>query len=189
MPADLCTVADVKALAGKDQGSADDDVWQKLITSASDFIRQQTGRTYAATAMNRLLDGNGKGELFLPGGPWTEVTSVTMCGMPVVAQPADNAAGYFLDDSGNMLCLFGYCFPRAKRSVRVIGSAGSDSIPPRVAQACREIVIWAKQRGPLASQIQVTDGPNNQQTQRWSTADLPPTAKTILELERNKVPA
>lgn len=189
MAADLCTVADVKALAGKDGDSTNDDVWAKLIVNASDLVRQLTGRTYAATAMNRLLDGTGKSELFLPGGPWTEVTSVTMCGVPIFAQPADNAAGYFLDDSGNLLCLFGYCFPRSKKSVRVMGAAGSDSIPARVVQATQEIVIWMKQRGPLASQVQVTDGPNNQQTQRWSIADLPPTAKTIIELERNKVPA
>lgn len=188
MPADLCTVADVKALAGKDAVSVDDVVWAQLVAAASDFIRGETGRTYAVTAMNKLLDGNGRSELFLPGGPWTEVDSLTMCGVPVIARPSDTAPGYFLDDSGNLLCLSGYCFPKGKKCVRVIGSAGSNTIPPKIAQACKEIVIWAKFRGPIASQTQVTDGPSNQQIASFSMLAIPPTAALIIENERNKVP-
>lgn len=189
MAADLCSVADVKALAGKSGNSTDDTTWAMLVTAASDFIRKETEKPYAATPMNRLLDGNGGCELFLPGGTaWTSPTSVIACGIPIPAQIADFGTGYYLDSSGRLLCLNGYSFPKGKKNIRVVGSCGSDSIPPRIAQACREIVIWAMKRGTTATNTSETDGPSNQQIAAFSMLAIPPTAALIIENERNKVP-
>lgn len=189
MPADLCTVADVKALAGKTGVSADDGTWALLITAASDFIRRETEKPYAVTAMNVLLDGSGGVDLFLPGGTgWTSVSSVIACAVPIPAQITDFGTGYFLDSSGRLLCLNGYCFPKGRKTVRVVGSCGSASIPESIAQACREIVIWAKKRGVTQTSTSETDGPSNQQIAAFSMLAIPPTAALIIENERNKVP-
>lgn len=190
MPADLCTVGDVKALADKAGISADDTTWGMLIAAASGFIRSETEKPYAATAMSRMLDGNGGCELFLPGGTgWTSVSSVVACAVPIPAQIADFGTGYFLDGTGRLLCLNGYHFPKGRKNVRVVGVCGSDSIPAQIVQACREIVIWAKKRGTTQTNTSETDGPNNQQIAAFSMLAIPPTAALIIENERNKVPA
>lgn len=190
MPADLCTVADVKALAGHSGNALEDDIWATLVKSASDFIRKETEKPYAVTPMNVLLDGNGGCEILLPGGmAWTSVSSVVACAIPIPAQITDFGTGYFLDSSGRLLCLNGYCFPKGRKTVRVVGSCGSALIPESIAQACREIVIWAKKRGVTQTSTSETDGPSNQQIAAFSMLAIPPTAALIIENERNKVPA
>lgn len=184
MPADLCTLSDTKALAGKSAVAGDDAVWSALITSASDFIRVYTGRDYAALTYSEIRNGSGGTELFLRDGPATSITSLAVCGIAIPAQPADGQPGYFLDDTGNVLCLSFYRFIRGRKNVRVTYAAGSATIPPAIAQACKEIVCWAKSRGPRADQSTQSLGPDGAQTFAWSMADLPATAKLILDQAR-----
>lgn len=180
--ADLCTVADVKALAQKNGTSASDDVWASLVSSASSFIRLYTNRDYALKTYSEIRDGSGNSTMLLRDGPATSITSLTICTIPIPAQPADGQPGYFLDDQG-ILCLFGYCFSKGKRNVRVTYQAGSNVIPPHVAQACREMIVWAYSRGPRADLVTQALGPDGTQSFSFSKADLPPMAKLILDRE------
>ena len=71
---DLTTIAEVKVLTGV--ATADDAITQELITKASVFANNYTGRILAQQTFTETYDGDGSDILFLNNYPITSVTTV-----------------------------------------------------------------------------------------------------------------
>ncbi len=91
---DLTTIAEVKVLTGV--AAVDDAITQELITKASVYANNYTGRILARQTFTETYDGDGSDILFLNNYPITSVTTVH--------QDSDRAFGVdTLVDSGDYL--------------------------------------------------------------------------------------
>lgn len=120
--------------------TADDALLMRLIQAESGFIRAWLGRNPSPATYSRTLDGTGNAVLPLPHYPVTDVAAVAVDGAPIPAQPVGQplAYGYAYDDTN--LVLTGGVFPKGRRRVTVIWTAGYDPLPAILQQACVELV-------------------------------------------------
>ena len=165
---DLTTLANVKAWPGI-AGNASDALLSRLITSASSWIADVTSRSFiSGNAVSEIRDGTGGQELLL-SGPVTAITSVIIDTLTIPAQTANGQPGYFL--SGNVLCLEGYTFTRARKNVRLAYVNGYATVPADIEQACIELVVSAYKRGPRGPDL--SDRSVMGQSHKWSLQDTP----------------
>lgn len=186
MPAgDLCSTSDVKAFS-QIAGSQGDTEIAYLVTAVSAWVKTYTNRDFVSKSYSEIRDGNGTAELFVRNGPVTAVSSLTIDGTTISAQSADQQPGYFIEDTGDVIALFGYRFCRGRKNVRVTYTAGSNTIPADLAQAVIEIVAAAYKRGPRGPE-QKTQSEQGQ-VFSYDLADIPAVAKTILARWQRVVP-
>ena len=141
---DLTTLADVKAWLQTGQNpfpATDDALLTRLITAASEFIQNWLGRQIAAADWLELRDGTGGQLLAFANIPVTAILSLSIDGLAIPPAPLDGAgfgAGYTFTPTE--LALRGYVFTRRPQNVIVTYTAGYDTVPPDLAQACIELV-------------------------------------------------
>jgi hypothetical protein len=142
---DLATLSEVKELLSI-KGADDDAVLSRLITSVSSYIKQELNNPILSAAYTEAYDGTGRDMLVLPQWPITDVTAVTVSGVPVAESPDGVASGYILSDMA--IILLGGVFPKGRRNVRVSYVAGFAAVPPEVAQVVTELVALAHKGRP-----------------------------------------
>ena len=186
MAVDLTTVANVKA-QGAASGSASDAVLALLITQASAFIAKRTDVVFGATPVfSEIRDGYGGTELYVSHQPVVSITSLTIDGLAIPAQPADMQPGYFMADE--LLCLVGYRFCRGRKNVRLSGTEGYAAVPKDIEQACIELVASAFKRVPRGPDMVMEQVPASGMNVTWSQKDIPPYALAVLQQYRKVVP-
>jgi hypothetical protein len=187
---DLTTLADVKAWLQTGQNpfpATDDALLQRLITAASQFIQSWLGRQIASADWLEVRDGTGGQLMVLANSPITEVLSLSIDGLTIPAAPADGGfdAGYTFTPTE--LALRGYVFTRRPQNVVVIYTAGYQTIPPDLAQACIELVC---QRYRERSRIgEVSKALGGGETVTFSQKDMSDDVKTTLLQYRLAAPA
>jgi hypothetical protein len=177
---DLTTLDNVKGwLSPPLTTTADDALLTGLITAASQFIQTWLNRQLAATAYVETRDGNGGQRLVLANAPVTAVASLTIDGLDV--PPALDAVtrGYVF--SPTMLYLQGWHFTPGFQNVTVSYTAGHESTPPEIAQACVELVcLRYKERDRIGQVSKTLAGEIVAFTQK----DMPADVQTLIDQYR-----
>lgn len=155
---DLTTLAAVKAWlkTGKDDPTSQDDgVLSSLITSASEWLKRYLNRGIVSQDWEELRDGVGTAQFVFAQFPVTAVLLVLVDGVNIPPVPPLNPpppglqqaqtfayqAGYLF--TATKLVIRGYIVPRKPLCVTLQYTAGFTAIPPDIAQACLELVIWS----------------------------------------------
>lgn len=140
---DLTTLAQVQALTKVD--SADTALVTGLVTAISRAIVQFCGRIAlnSVQSLTDQLDGSGSDKQFVSEWPIKTITSVEVWGVAIPVSPDGIQAGYLSDTNAIILTpntnigapLTRYTigrFPRGRRNVKVVYTAGFDSVsmPP-----------------------------------------------------------
>lgn len=140
---DLTTLAQVQAHIKVD--AADTALVSTLITALSRYIAQFCGRDNlnAVVSVTDLLDGSGSDKQFVTEWPIKTVTSVSLSGVALPVSPDGIQPGYVFDPNAIILLPNTFVgvpgsryalarFPRGRRNVQVVYSAGYDatSKPP-----------------------------------------------------------
>lgn len=137
---DLTTLAKVKTQF-EIRNSTDDELLGRLITAASAFIGNYTGRgNLVSSAATEYYDGTGTAVLMLRRYPITAVASLKVEGLTVPAAGAYPASGFVFDSQ--TLALRGYAFPKGVQNVEVTYTAGyaQAALPADLEQACIDLV-------------------------------------------------
>ena len=147
---DLCLLADVKDYVfrgGGNQTNLDDNLIQRLISAASQWMREETSREFAAMGYNEIRSGAGGRQtvMFVKNPPIQSVTSVYVDGNNIAPKPAGQTnytqPGFsFTDDH---VTLWGAIFTDGVDNVEIDYTGGYNSVPYDLEQACIEAVAWA----------------------------------------------
>jgi len=138
-PNDLVTIAQAYAWLGIPSGT--DDVNLQLAVSAySQLITDFCSRPFVLTTFNEVYDGRDMPRLILRNYPVTQVTSLTIFGIPQLAATSAYGPGYVFN--GRIVDLLGGdVFTRGQQNVAITYQAGFASIPFDVQMACLD---WLK---------------------------------------------
>lgn len=135
----LTTIDNVKAyLAISKPDAVTDDLLERLIDAASEFVEQWLGRNVLSAQIVEYHSGNSKDAIILKQAPITSVTSVTLNGqtIPEAVDPAD--IGWMLVD--NWLVYQHGLFGRGRKNLVVTYEAGYLAVPADIEQAVIEMV-------------------------------------------------
>jgi len=181
---DLTTLDAVHGWLGLDPSDATDDAQlATLITAASGFIRQYTGRDFSSQTYTEVRDGTGGIRLRLANTPILSVASLTIDGQAIPAGDAFQTRGYYITQA--LVSLNGYWFCRGAGNVSVTYQAGYTVIPSEVAQACTELVGF---RYREASRVGMASKGGAGETTAFVIKDMPPSVLTILKQLKKVVP-
>ncbi len=192
---DLTTLADVKAwLPDMAAVTASDGVLTSLITAASRFVCNYTGRSlFDVLSYSEDYDGNGASFLLLRQWPAMAITSLACDGQPVAAAVPGVSpfSGYHLEPplaagGHQRLTLYGGVLPRGRSNVTVSYAAGYDAIPADVAQATIELVGERFRTRDRIGQTSKTLG--GQETTAFSVKDMNDTIQALLAPHRRLIP-
>lgn len=171
---DLTTLANVKAWLG-DSTSTNDALYNRLIASASDFIRNYTGRDLdQRTYTNIIHDGHNGYRMMFREYPVTAVSSIQVDNVPIPLS-TNLSSGYVFDDT--FLSLINYRFNRGVANVKMSYTAGYATIPGDLEQACIELVA---NRFKDKSKIGVASKSMAGETIVFFNKDMPETVKAAL---------
>lgn len=135
----LTTIDNVRAyLAFSKPDTATDELLERLIDAASEFVEQWLGRTVLSAQIVEYHSGGNKDAIILKQAPITSVTSVVLDGrvLPAAVEPAD--VGWMLVD--NWLVYQHGLFGRGRKNLVVTYEAGYLAVPADIEQAVIEIV-------------------------------------------------
>jgi hypothetical protein len=124
-------------------GVTDDLVIARLITAESHVIYKFLDRhDLLSDTYDEIRSGNGYGhmQLFMRHWPITAVSAVTINGLTIPAKSVTAnffSSGFKFDDKS--IVLMGYAFEKGIDNVEVEYTAGYDSIPADITQACIEL--------------------------------------------------
>lgn len=135
---DLTTLTDGLLWLGKD--SDDEDIVARLITALSSSIQKWIGYQIASASYDRFFNGRGGRALMLPDRPVTAVSSLTIDGIAVPSSTSVHMPG-FVFDSTTIYLRGWYEFRRGAQNVEAQYTAGYESVPGDIAQACLD---WLK---------------------------------------------
>jgi len=147
---DLCQLSDVKDYVFRGAGNQtkeDDNLLQRLISAASDWIRLETSRNFEVANYTEIRSGAGGRQLvmFVKNRPIISVAHVYVDGQEIPAKPTGannfNVNGYSFSDS--YISLTGYLFTDGIDNVEIHYQAGFNSVPNDLEQTCVEAVAWA----------------------------------------------
>lgn len=189
---DLTDLADVHAYlqVGDDTfPNTDDGLLSRLITSASEFIRNYLNRRIALTDYQEVRIANGTQQFVFANQPVSRVMLVVVDGFTVPAIPSQipappgfsvpitpfNTAGYWFTPT--KLTIQGYIVPH-RAQVTLQYTAGFPVVPFDIEQACIELVAMRyKERTRLGK---TTDAISGVQTAGYRIVDLlPSTARAL----------
>lgn len=144
---DLTTIAAVKVLTGA--ATADDAITQTLITKASFYANDYTGRILAQQTFTEIYDGDGSDILFLKNYPITSVTTVHQDSDRVFGSDTLVAAtDYLTYEDNRKLVGTGTRWFRDVQTIKVVYVAGFEigSIPEDLVNAVTMLVdFWGKE--------------------------------------------
>jgi hypothetical protein len=147
---DLCRLQDVKDYifrGGGNQTQTDDNLLQRLISAASDWIRLETSRRFEANNYTETRSGAGGRQmvLFLKNRPIITVSKLYIDGIEIPARPIGannfNTDGYSFSE--NYISLRGHIFTDGIDNIEVQYQAGFNEVPRDLEQTCIEAVSWA----------------------------------------------
>lgn len=171
---DLCAATDVQVFLSLAAGQ-DDALLGALCTRASAFVQSMLNRKLMTATYTDTFSGRGNNRIGLPNYPVTAVASVTVDGTAIPAATGALDSGFLFDE--NLVYLRGYVFARGVRNVVIAYTAGFDTVPADVQQACIEIVAAKYKR---RNELHVSGKTLNGETINFSQADVPASAKTVL---------
>jgi hypothetical protein len=166
---------------------ADDTTLARLISSVSIYFATYCARTFASTDWVYTTDGTNGTVIALPEWPVTDVDSVVINTATIPARPRVGAYGWVqvgdneirVDGAGH------YAFPRGVANVVITFTAGYDTIPADLEQACLECCAsWYKRKDRIDENSKTT----GQETLTYSTGPVPDTAKAVLDRYRRVWP-
>lgn len=141
---DLCELQDVKDYlfrGGGNQTATDDNLLQRLITAASEWIRQETSRNFTAGNYTEIRSGAGGRILFFRNPPANSVSSLYVDGNSIPARNANVTAygenGYIFDE--NKILLTGYTFNRGVMNVQMTYGMSNNTTFPDLEEVCVEM--------------------------------------------------
>jgi hypothetical protein len=173
-PNDLATVADAQAYIHSSSG--DSDLLQTLITASSTFIQSILVYNVAATSYTETRSGHGKPTLALRYRPIISVQSLTIGNVTQMGSPGYGQTGYSFD--GARLYLTNGEFQHGFRNIAVTYTAGYETTPADLTQACVELVALKykmRDKAGLASEGML------QQTTAYSQRDMPASVASAIQ--------
>lgn len=143
---DLTTLASVKANYDIDTNLTDHDTLiQDLITQKSKEISVYCGRTFATTTHTEQYDGRGESVLIVNNYPIQSITSIyDDVDRSFSASTLIDSSNYVCtneDANGGMIRGDGIIFSKGVKNIKVIYSAGYDTIPQDLVYACEKLVM------------------------------------------------
>lgn len=188
---DLCALQDVKDYVfrgGGNQTQTDDNLLQRLISAASQWIRKETAREFMAANVTETRSGTGGRIMFVRQPPIISVSSVYVNGNSIPAKSSNvadylNSNGYSFSD--DYISLFSYVFDRGLDNVVISYQGGFNSVPYDLEQACIEATSWAyRELDRLGHKSKSLAG----ETVVFETAALSERAQRALERYRKVIP-
>ena len=185
---DLTTLDAVKAwLPDMASVSTSDDLLASLISAASRFVCNYTGRpSFDILTYTERYDGTGHRSMLLRQWPVVEVQSLGF-GAATLADPGDFTLETPLAGGGpQRLSLARGGFPRGRGNVTVTYDAGYAAVPADVAQATVELVGERFRTRDRIGQTSKTLG--GQETTAFSLAAMNPAVQAWLAPYRRVIP-
>lgn len=137
---DLTTLAKVKSELGDVQTANVDTLLGTLITAASRWIMNQTGRRFYSAEVTWTTDGDGTYGLSLPNGPVTAVALVIIDGIQIDPIITYGDTGW--TQVGDRIELVGHRFCSGTANITIRYTSGYSTIPADLDQACVEMACW-----------------------------------------------
>lgn len=170
MLGDLSTLQEVKDWLGL-SSAADDALLTRLITAASEDIRQECNRSFHPADYVEVHGGYGYGQVILVTRQWPviSVASLTVDGAAIAARVGYSASGYVIanGDSASHVLLYGAEFTTGKDNIEIryrAGYADSHGVfdpPADLAQAAIELVAYRYTgRGRIGQKSKTLAGEN-----------------------------
>jgi hypothetical protein len=146
---DLCALPEVKEYlfrgGGNNVTQADDNLLQRLITAASEWIRNETSRKFAPGNYTEVRCGDGGRILFFRNTPVSAVVSLYIDGNAQNARNSNVTAygenGYTFSE--NRIVMTGNVFTRGIDNVQVTYTVANNAAFPDLEQVAVEAVTWA----------------------------------------------
>jgi uncharacterized phiE125 gp8 family phage protein len=186
---DLTNLTEIKAwlqVGAAPFPATDDALLTRLITAASRFIETWLGRPVVSADWLEIRDGTGGQRLVLANVPVTAVLSLTIDGLGIPTAPPDGSFGPGYTFTATELALRGFVFTRRAQNVIVTYTAGYETAPPDLAQACIELVCQRyKQRSRIG---EVGKARAASETVTFSQKDLSDGVKAVLAQYRAVAP-
>ena len=186
---DLTTLSDVKLWLQTGAApfpATDDALLARLITAASGFIETWLHRPVLSADWLEMRDGSGGQRLVFANVPVTAVLSLTIDGLAIPPAPTDGGFGPGYSFTATELALRGFVFTRRAQNVIVTYTAGYQTVPPEIAQACIELVC---QRYRERSRIgETAKARGTSETVTFSQKDMSDDVKAILTQYRAAAP-
>jgi hypothetical protein len=179
----LTTVANVKSYFALTV-AADDALLGRMIEAVSQFISAYCDRTFSSTSHTYVCSGTGASRLMLPEAPVTAIASLTIDGAAILPRAAVGGAGY-VRVGQELLLDGGLRFPKGIANVQVVYTAGFTAIPADLDQAaCECVASWYKRKSRIDETSKTIEG----QTFSFSQAEMPKTARAIVDTYRRTWP-
>jgi hypothetical protein len=187
----LCSIEDVK-LYFSITSSSEDSVLTALIAAASADIEQYCNRTFAQAAYTETRNGNGGDRIGVRQWPIVSVQSVTVDGLIVPLAANAVSDGVVFSDDAIYIRNRGrpgypsapWCFARGVQNVVLQYTAGYQTIPADLNQACVEFVGWKRAKRSRIDKKNETLG--SQQTQGYDLSEAP--ASVLAALRSYRLP-
>lgn len=180
--ADLTTASAVKAYLGL-TGTELDSLLSALVSRASAAIENYLQGSVKSASHVQNCHGHGGTAMLLKNWPVQSVQSVVVDGQAIPPASAWGEPGWWLSDRS--VLLFGYRFARGHANVVIGYTAGWDTVPADIEQACIETVALAFKR---REHIDVSSKALAGESISFITAELTPSAKQALLSYRRVAP-
>jgi len=182
---DLTTLDNVKAWLGlTDPDQTEDDLLlTRLITGVSEFIKMWCRRDFTQQGYIETRDGTGGTRMAFINHPAVAVSSLLIDNRPIPIGDPVLMPGYYFTPT--LLCLNGFRFTRGYGNVVVTYTAGLESIPPELEQACIELVGL---RFREKDRIGLTSKGMAGESTAFLQKEMPPSVLVVLEGHKRIVP-
>jgi hypothetical protein len=185
-PRDLSTVANLQYWLQIDpntQNPNDTEQLQRLLTAISVGMQKWLTRFIASDTYTMTSDGKGQHRLSTTAYPLQSVSSVYVDGSLVPPAISPTTHGWVI--SNNAVALRGYEFTRGYSNVQITYTAGYDTTPPDLEQACLELcgLRWREKSriGEVSKNI-------GGEVVTFMVKDFPPSVLTTLMQYRRVIP-
>ncbi len=183
---DLCTLAQCQAWIVPTPKPADNALLSDiLIPGASDFITHYLNRFIPLADYEEIRDGQGGPTMVFANYPVLSVASLTI-GTRVIPPSLNRISFGYVFNRTSITLRGGERFWRESQNVIIDYTAGHQTIPPAITEACIELVAVAyKERSRLGV---VSENVQGLQSDTYRIMDLLPRTKMALDLFKNVTP-
>lgn len=178
----LTTLAAVKLYKGI-TGAELDALITAMIPRVSAAVETYLSRKIESASHIEIRDGNGGRSMMLVQYPVTAVSALIIDGKVISQSSAYGESGW--RQANRSIMLTGYRFTRGAANVQINYIAGYTTVPADIEQACIETLLLALER---RSHIDVSSKSLAGETISYITADLPPSARKLLDPHRRVAP-
>lgn len=182
---DLTTLDNVKGWLGLTDPSqtSDDVLLSRLITAASQFIKGICNRDFLQQDYVEVRDGTGANRMLFRNYPASAVASLVINGQSIPSGSPQAPGFYF---TPTMLILNGFSFQRGFGNVSISYTAGMNTVPADLEQACIELVgVKYRQKDHIDK---VSEAGMAGQSTSFSQADMPAPVRAVLNTYKRVVP-